>query len=181
MRNAGRSRAWAITCLRTWASRTANWSNPTSPGTPRATVTANPAGPGRPSRPKPSGPRHRARFDPPAARACSSVERLVEAGGRRVADVDEPVMDFHHGEAALDGAVGLEAEDAVDAAEPGGIGQRGGAEIRAVVAARQHGGQQRRVIGDGGEARRIAPVGGVEAAAELLPGSRIGRREPAAD
>ncbi len=34
-------------------------------------------------------------------------------------------LDFQHGKAALRGAVGIEAEDAVDAAEPVGVHQRG--------------------------------------------------------
>jgi hypothetical protein len=88
--------------------------------------------------------------------------------------------DFQHRQAALGGAVGLEAEDAIDTRESVGVHQ--GAAGKAVIglALRQQGHQRHRVIGKAGQLRRRCAKGGAVLADKIRIRIGRGRGVPAA-
>src|SRR5215468_8220135 len=90
-------------------------------------------------------------------------------------------MHLHDREAALDGAIAVEAEDAVDAREARRIRKRRGGELRTIWAAGKKDRQQRGIIGDGGQARRFSAVSSLEATAEFAPSGRVRCGIPRAD
>ena len=86
----------------------------------------------------------------------------------------------HHREPALVGAVGAEAEHAVDAGEARLVGQRLLGEARRALRLHQRGDERHRVIGERRGAHRVLPVARAIAARESAEAGRLRRREPAA-
>src|ERR1700729_3887489 len=87
--------------------------------------------------------------------------------------------DREHGEAALDRAVRVEAEDAVDAGEAVGIGEGCGREALIGLAAAEQRDQRHCVIGKGRERRRRAAERGAVFGDEAAVGLRRRGGEPA--
>ena len=90
------------------------------------------------------------------------------------------LVDLDHREAALDAAVGAEAEDAVEAEEAVLVVERLGGEVGTLVAAGQCGGERGCVVAERREPRRRVAVERLEALLEIRAAGRIGRRVPGA-